>query len=311
MLWLPDEDRCCSDPTWPHTLVWRCLHPKFAETPAPCHLPLRTPHCSSRVTWPSSNSAKESVDTSHSGWWTKTVKLNWMHTGHVEHTEQPITTNQDLVAWPRDIHVDTNGRQSELRPETVDELIASTQTQHFNEGWNLRHHPHIRVHSTSFVNNDVFCEWVLPVSHDQRNPHDLHSLALYLCWTHDVPLIVKHFPAWRPQPQTLIARKVFAALEVPQKLVMTMSQHRNVLATNSAVKMTGLCRNICRPSHKESPNVTRSPSSLHLVRLLRTSPLPWLTSITRITTRVSGVAQPRENAKWPLFHLLQSTQNII
>ena len=25
-------------------------------------------------------------------------QMNWMHTGHVEHTEQPITTNQDLVA---------------------------------------------------------------------------------------------------------------------------------------------------------------------------------------------------------------------
>ena len=192
-----------------------------------------------------------------------------MHTGHVEHTEQPITTNQDLVAWPRDIHVDTNGRQSELRPETVDELIASTQMQHFNEGGNLSHHPQIRVHSTSFVNNDVFWERALPVSHDQRSPHDFFALALYLCWTHDVPLIVKRFPAWRPQPQTLIARKVFAALEVPQNLVMTMCQHRNVLATNSAVKMTGLCRNICRLSHKGSPNVTRSPSSLHHVRLLR------------------------------------------
>ena len=145
-----------------------------------------------------------------------------MHTGPVEHTEQTITTNQDLVEWPRDIHVDPNGRQNELRPETVDELIASTQTQHFIEGWNLRHHPQIRVHSTSFVNNDVFWEWVLSVSHDQRSPHDLLSLALYLCWTDDVHLIVKHFPAWRLQPQTLIARKVFAALEVPQDLVMTM-----------------------------------------------------------------------------------------
>ena len=145
-----------------------------------------------------------------------------MHTGHVEHTEQTITTNQDLVAWPRDIHVDPNSSQSELRPETVDELIASTQTQDFNEGGNISHHPQIRVHSTSLVNDDVFGERVLPVPHDQRSPHDLFSLALYLCWTHDVPLIIEHFPAWRLHPQPLIARKVFAALEVPQDLVMTM-----------------------------------------------------------------------------------------
>ena len=146
-----------------------------------------------------------------------------MYTGHVEHTEQTITTNQDVVAWPRDIHVDPNGRQSELRPETVDELIASTQTQHFNEGGNLRHHPQIRVHSTSLINDDVFGERVLPVPHDQRSLHDPFPLTLYLCWTHGIPLIVKHFPAWRLQAQPLTARKVFAALEVPQNLVITMS----------------------------------------------------------------------------------------
>ena len=43
-----------------------------------------------------------------------------MHTGYVEYTEQSILTNQDLVAWPRNIHVYTNGRQSELRPELID-----------------------------------------------------------------------------------------------------------------------------------------------------------------------------------------------
>ena len=226
-----------------------------------------------------------------------------MHTGHVEHTEQTITTNQDLV--------DPNNSQSELRSETVDELIASTQTQHFNEGGNPSHHPQSRVHSTSLVNDDVFGEGVLPVPHDQRSPHDLFWLALYLCWTHDVPLIVKHFPAWRIQPQTLSARKFFAALEVPQDLVMTMRQYRNVLATNSAVKRTRFCRCICGPSHKELPNVTHSPSLLHFVRLLQMQPPPWLTSINLVTTRVSGVPQPRNNTGWSLLHLVQPTQNII
>ena len=234
-----------------------------------------------------------------------------MHMGHAEHYEQLLTTNQDLVAWPRNVKVDTYGRQSELRPETVDQLIASTQTQHLNEGGNLGHYPQVWVHSTSLVNDDVFTERVLLVPHDQRSPHDPLSLALYLRWTHDVSLIVEHFPARRLQTQPLIARKVLAALKVPQNLVLAMSQHRNVLATNSAVKMTGLCRCICRPSHKESPNVTTSPSSLHLISLPRTQSPPRLASITFITTRVSGIAQPRNNTWWSLLHLLQPTQNII
>ena len=36
-----------------------------------------------------------------------------------------------------------------------------------------------------------------------------------------------------------------------------MSQHRHALATNSALKVAGFCRNISGPSHKESPNITR------------------------------------------------------
>ena len=75
--------------------------------------------------------------------------------------------------------------------------------------------------------------------------------------------------------------------------------------------MTGLCCCICGPSHKKLPNVTRSPSLLHSVRLFRTYPPPWLTSITFITTRVSGVPQPRNNTGWSLLHMLQPTQNII
>ena len=266
MLKVPDEDRCCSDAALPLKLFWRCLRPKCEETPAPCHLP----PCFNWAICPP-------VETARHDSWIHPIQddglqreRNWMHTGHVKYKEQSITTNQDLVAWPRDIHVDTNGRQSELHPETVDELITATQTQHFNEGRNLCHHPKIRVHRTSFVNNDVLWEWVLPVSHDQRGPHYLFSLALYLCWTHDVPLIVKHFPACCLQSQTLVARKIFAALEVPENLVVTISYHWHVLATKSAVEMTVFGRNICGPSHKASPNITRSPSSVHLVWLFGT-----------------------------------------
>ena len=83
-----------------------------------------------------------------------------------------------------------------------------------------------------------------------------------------LPLIVQHFSAWRLQLQTLVARKVFAALKVPQNLVVIMSQHRHLLATNSPIKMTGFCCNICGPSHKGSPNITRPPCFLHFVRFL-------------------------------------------
>ena len=144
------------------------------------------------------------------------------------------------------------------------------------------------------------------------------AIMMLSCWRSTsaglmtyVPLIVKHFSAWRFQPQTLIARKVFASLKVPRNLMLTMSKHRHVLATTSAIKMTGFCRNIYGPSHKELSNITYSPSSLHLVRLLGTQPPPWLTSIALATNCVSGIAQPRKNTGWLLFHLLQSTQNVI
>ena len=73
MLKFPNRDRCCSNPVLPHRLSWRCPRPKCEETPAPCHLPPQTPHCSSRAIWPNWNSETEFADTSHSGWWTKTV----------------------------------------------------------------------------------------------------------------------------------------------------------------------------------------------------------------------------------------------
>ena len=201
-----DEDRWCSDPVLPHKLPWKCLHSKCEETPEPCRLPPQIQGRSSLVICPVDTARQNSRLHPNLDDGLK-QSTNGMHTGHVEYTEQPTTTNQDLVAWPRDIHVHTNGRQSELRIETVDELITSTQTQHFNEGGNLSHHPNIRVHCTNFVNNDVLWEWVLPVSHDQRSPQYLLPLTHYLCWTHVVPLIVKHFPAWRLQPETLVTRK--------------------------------------------------------------------------------------------------------
>ena len=186
MLNFLDKDRCCGDPALPHKLSWRCLCPACEKTPALCRLPAQFPRCSPHVTIPKWCSETESAGTSHSGWWTQTVNRLDAHRPRRLYGAN-INTNQDLVAWPRDIHVHTDGRQSDLRPELVDWLITSTQTQHFNEGGNFRHRPKIRVHRTSFVNNDVFGKWVLPVSHDQRSSHYFLPLALYFCWTHGIP----------------------------------------------------------------------------------------------------------------------------
>ena len=43
-----------------------------------------------------------------------------------------------------------------------------------------------------------------------------------------------------------------------------MSQHRHVLPTNYAIKMTGFCCNICGPRHKESHNTT-TPQALFIL----------------------------------------------
>ena len=171
-----------------------------------------------------------------------------------------VNTNQDIVPSPRDIHVNTDSTQSKLRLELVTQLITSAQTKYFNEGRNFFHQPKILVHCTSLVDNDVLGIWVLPVSHDQRSRHYLRPLSPYVCWIHSIPLIIQHFTARRVQPQTLVAEKMFAVLGVPHNFVVTLSQHRDVLATNKAIEMAGICRNICGPSHKELPN-TKGPQA--------------------------------------------------
>ena len=54
---------------------------------------------------------------------------NWMHARmHATKYGAKTNTNQDLVTWLRNIHVDTDNRQSKLRPELVHQLITSAQT---------------------------------------------------------------------------------------------------------------------------------------------------------------------------------------
>ena len=135
-------------------------------------------------------------------------------------------TNQDLVARPRYLHVYSDSRQSALRPELVCQFITSEQTQNFNEGGNFGNDPKIGVQGTSLVDNDVFSERVLPVSRNQRSPHYSLPLSLHISSFHGLPRLVQHFPVWRLQPQTLVAWKMLAALEVSQNLMVTMSKEQ-------------------------------------------------------------------------------------
>ena len=164
-------------------------------------------------------------------------------------------TNEDLVTGARDIYIDSDSRQKELPPELVYQFITSAHTQNFIEGRNFGHDYKIGVHRTSLVDNDVFRKRLLFVSNDQRIPHDSLSLSLYFCRKSGIPFIVQQFPAWQLQPQTLVAWKMLAALEVSQNFMVTMSQNRNVLTTNTAIKLAGLCCNISGPSNKKLTNI--------------------------------------------------------
>ena len=148
----PDKDRCCSDPMLPHTLARNFPCSMCEETPALCHPPLKLNAASSVWSGPTDaprqNSRVHPVQDDG-----LKQQTHWIHTGHVEPMEQITTTNQNLVAWPRDIHVHTCGRQNELRPKLVDELITATQTQHFNERRNLCHTP--RFGSTAPVSSTM------------------------------------------------------------------------------------------------------------------------------------------------------------
>ena len=86
-------------------------------------------------------------------------------------------TNQDVVTWPRYIHIDSVSRQIELRPQLVCKFTTSAQTQNFNQGGNFGHELKIGFHSTSLVDNDVFRKSVLPVSQHQRSSHDCVPLS--------------------------------------------------------------------------------------------------------------------------------------
>ena len=212
------------------------------------------------------------------------------------------------MALPRYIHVDSDSRQSELRPEMVYQFISSAKTQNFNEGRNFGHDPKIRVNSTSLVDNHVFRKRGLSVSHEQKSPHYSLPLTTWFFKIHGIPFIVQHFPACRLRGQTFVAWKMLASLEVSQIFLLTISQNRDVLTRNMAKEMAGLCRNHCGLGHKKPTDIT-GPSRL----LLFISPFgpyssPGLTHVNFSVACLTGVTQTRNSTGPPL---LQLAQNII
>ena len=124
-----------------------------------------------------------------------------------------------------------------------------------------------------------------------------------------IPRIIQHLPAWRLQPQTLVAWAMFAALEVSHNLLVAMSQYRDVLAANTAIERAGLCRNIYGPSQKKLTNITGSPSFLHLVGPFGPQSSAVLTHVALVATCVAGGTQLRNSTRGPLLYQLQPAQN--
>ena len=309
MLKLLHEDCCRSNPTLPHKLSATFLCPRCEETPALRRLVPQTRRGSSRVTLPNWCSKKNSETTSHSVWWTEACNKLDAHRLRRKY-RATVNTNQDLVAWPRNIHFDTDSRQSKLRLELVHQLITSARMQDFNEGGKFRHNPKVRVHCSTLFDNDVLGKRVLPVSHDQRSLHYLLPLSLHLFWTHDIPLIIQHFPAWRLQSQKLVTGEMFAAPEVSQNFMVTISQYRDVLAPNTAEETLGFVATSVSPVTKNCPK-SLAPSFLHFVRPFAPQLSPGLTHVPLIATCVTGVAQPKNSTGRLLLYLLQPAQDII
>ena len=222
-------------------------------------------------------------------------------------------TNQDLVTGPHYIHIYSDTRHISLQPKL---FKPSTQTQNFNDRRNIGHDSKVRVHSTSLVTNDVFTKrshvhGVVNVSHDQSRPHDFLPLSLYFCRTHGIPLIIQQFPAGRLQPQTLVASKMLATLEMLQNSVVTMCQNNDVFTMNTAIKMAGLCRSICGATNKKLTKIACPAHLLHPINPFGSHSSPGLTHVLFIAVCVSGVTQSKNNTSWSLLHLLQLAQNII
>ena len=134
-----------------------------------------------------------------------------------------------------------------------------------------------------------------PCPHDQRSPHDSLPLSLYFCRTQGIPLTVQYLQTGRLQPQTMVAGKALAALVVSQNLMVTMSEYRDVLKTDTVVKMTtALSQHLWAQSAKTDQHHL-IPTLVHLISPFGPNSPPGLTHVTIIVTCVAGVTQSSNN----------------
>ena len=86
----------------------------------------------------------------------------------------------------------------------------------------------------------------------------------------------------------MILWEMTSTLQVPKDLVRPICQHRNVLATNPAIKKVGFTRTIGWPSNKEAPEFISS-RRLHLVGLFAQNVLSPEAPNRFLTTCVCGL----------------------
>ena len=190
---LPNEDRYCNDPTLPLKLSERCLYFRCEEKLAPLRFVPRTPSCSSLVILPDWCNETKSEDTSHWEWRTKHAK-NWTHTGDGDNTDQmKILTKNPLrehvkftLTWiTNTVNCDQSWyTSSKLPPSSSTSMRAGT----------LVIIP--RLGSTAPVSLTMMSSKKgTPCLSRPENPHYSLPPSLYFSRTHDIPVIVQHFPA--------------------------------------------------------------------------------------------------------------------
>ena len=89
---------------------------------------------------------------------------------------------------------------------------------------------------------------------------------------------------------------MLAALEVSHSFVVTMSQYRNVFATNTVIEMAGLCTKSLGPVTEKQTNNTGHPRSFYFESHFGPHSSPGLTHITHFAACVTGFEEQHGTA---------------
>ena len=112
------------------------------------------------------------------------------------------------------------------------------QTRHLGQEWQLR------VDHSSFIRDQVLCEWMFPIPHYQRPFLYALPLPLQLILCQRISLKIQHAPPRCFKAQTLVTRKVTTPLEMPQHFMVPMGEHRHVFPAQPTVKVAWNVRSI-------------------------------------------------------------------